>query len=366
VIRRFTLQHPRGTTRLVYGQGAHDGALAELAAWAAGRRLFLVTTPTVWRLHGAALSGLREAAAASFVLEVPEGEAAKSGAVAQELWSSMAKAGGKRDSRLVAFGGGSVGDLAGFVAGTFLRGLELAQLPTTLLAQVDASVGGKTAIDLPEAKNAVGLFHHPRFVVAETAWLATLPPRQLRDGLVEAVKMAFLLSPRLFARIEADIDRLLHGELERLAELAAAAAALKAEVVSRDPEEGGDRKLLNFGHTLGHAFEAAAQYRDLSHGEAVAHGMKFALRLARRRGLPAADAERLEKLLARFPLSPLPRFDLDALWAHMGRDKKARECGIGWVLPARLGEGHYDQEVAPEIVLEELGGFLAVSGVGGV
>src|SRR5687768_2900001 len=179
----LALRHPRGTTRLLLGEGALAAAAAPLGEWLAGRRAFLLTTPRVWGLHGGSLGPLLAPATAVHRLEVPEGEAAKSLAETGRLWSAMLAAGGKRDSRLLAFGGGSVGDLGGFVAGAFLRGIACAQLPTTLLAQVDAAIGGKTAIDLPEAKNSVGAFHHPFAVVADTRWLATLDARQRRAGL---------------------------------------------------------------------------------------------------------------------------------------------------------------------------------------
>src|SRR5262249_21333485 len=161
----------------------------ELASWLVGRRVFVVTTQRIWALHGAGLGTLLAAASHVERLEVADGERAKTIAEAERLWRAMLAGGGKRDSRLLAFGG----DLGGFVAGTFLRGIAYAQLPTTLLAQVDASIGGKTAVDLPEGKNSVGLFHHPHAVIAETDWLTSLPPRELRAGLIEAVKMAFLL-----------------------------------------------------------------------------------------------------------------------------------------------------------------------------
>ncbi len=267
---RLPLRHSRGVTHLFHGEGAFAAAADELAGWLAGRRAFVVTTPRVWELHAHDLQPLLAAASGVERLEVPEGEAAKSLAEAERLWRTMLRAGGKRDSRLVAFGGGSVGDLAGFVAAAFLRGIQLVQLPTTLLAQVDAAIGGKTAVDLPEAKNGVGLFHHPYAVVGDTRWLRTLDARQRRAGLVEAVKMAFLLDPPLFARIEKELPALLTGDAAALAALVPAAAAAKARVVERDPEEAGERTLLNFGHTLGHAIEAASGYQGLLHGEAVA------------------------------------------------------------------------------------------------
>jgi 3-dehydroquinate synthase len=362
--------HPKRepATTVLVGSGVLDEALTadapdgDLARWAAGRTVFAVTDPKILALHGTALEPLRAVASRLVFLEVPEGEVAKSLDTAGRLWREMLQSGGKRDSRVVAFGGGSVGDLAGFVAGGFLRGIEVVQVPTTLLAQVDAALGGKTAVDLPQGKNTVGLFHHPRYVISDTRFLATLPAGELRSGLVEVVKMAYLLDPRLLARVEDDLEGLLAGDADLLAPVVAGAAEAKLSVVERDPTEQGLRKLLNFGHTLGHAIETALTYDGtLRHGEAVAYGMLFALRLAGARGLSSDDASRLVRLLERFDLPPLPaeRLEVEALVTAMGRDKKARESGLGWVLPRRLGHGETVGDVSPDEVRRELSAFLA-------
>jgi 3-dehydroquinate synthase len=353
------LRHPGGTSRLFLGDGALVAGEAPLAGWLAGRRVFVVTTPRVWQLHGSSVEPLLAGAAAWHRLEVPDGEAAKSLAEAGRLWAAMSELGGKRDSRLVAFGGGSAGDLGGFVAGCFARGIACAQLPTTLLAQVDAAIGGKTAIDLPAAKNSVGVFHHPDLVIAEPAWLATLPSRELRAGLVEVVKMAFMLDPGLFARLESELPGLLAGPGDGFGEVAAAGAAVKVRVVEADPMEAGERALLNFGHTLGHAIETACGYRGILHGEAVAWGMAFALRLAARRGLVAEDGERLLALIRRLAPPLLPPLRAEDLLPLLQRDKKAREGGVGWVLPEALGSGRWGVRVPPEEVGVELAAFLA-------
>lgn len=357
-VERLRLRHPGGATEVWAGAGALGAARQELARWAAGRTLFVVSTPRVLALHGERLAPLRDAAAHLSILEVPEGEAAKSLAVAERLWNDMLAAGGKRDSRLLAFGGGSAGDLGGFVAGCFLRGIEVAQLPTTLLAQVDAAIGGKTAVDLPGGKNTVGLFLHPAWVVCDTAFLSTLPRAELRSGLVEVVKMAALLDPPLLARVESGLAALLAGDAAALAPVVAAAAAAKIAVVERDPDERGERRLLNFGHTLGHAIESATAYHGLRHGEAVAYGMLFALRLARRRGLPPAAARRLADLLERLALPALPPLDAGDLLARIARDKKAREGSLTWVLPAALGQGLMADNVGWDEVAAELRTFL--------
>ena len=270
----------------------------------------------------------------------------------------MLAAGGKRDSRLLAFGGGSVGDLGGFAAGCFLRGIEFVQVPTTLLAQVDAAVGGKTGVDLPGGKNTVGLFHHPRWVVSDTSVLATLPREELRSGMVEVVKMVALLDPDLFVRLEERMETLLAGDPAALGPVVTAAAAAKIGVVERDPTEQGDRRLLNFGHTLGHAIEAACGYIGLRHGEAVGYGILFALRLALSRGLDRRTAERIHALILRLGLPPLPELDPETLLAAMARDKKALESGLVWVLPRTLGEGWMANGVPSQEVQAELRTFL--------
>lgn len=358
---RFALSHPRGESAIWCGAGALAGAAEELHAWVAGRRLFVLSSPRVRALHGASLDQVRAAAAAVEELSAPDGEAAKTLAEAERLWREMAARGGRRDSRLVCLGGGSLTDLGGFVAGAFLRGVEVAHCPTTLLAQVDAAIGGKTAVDLPEGKNLVGLFHHPAFVVADAAWLGTLPRAALREGLVEAIKVAALLAPELLARIERDLDRLLAGEGEALGPVVSAAARAKAEVVARDPEERGERALLNFGHTLGHALETAAGHGTLGHGDAVAWGIRFALLLARERGWAFDLAPRLAALLDRLAPPVLPALDPAAVLAALGRDKKGVEAGPRWVLPEALGRGRWGIALAPEEVAARLSAFLAPS-----
>ena len=324
-----------------------------------GRAVFAVSDRRVRRLHGASVDGLAERAVSWRWLTVAAGETAKELSVAEGLWRRLLAAGGKRDSRVLALGGGSVGDLAGFVAGCFLRGVEYVQLPTTMLAQVDAAVGGKTGVNLPGAKNSVGLFHHPSLVVADTAVLATLPRRELRSGLAEVVKMAALLDTRLLGSLERRWEGLVAADPEVLAPVVAAAVRAKATVVVADPNEAGERRLLNFGHTLGHALEAALGYRKLRHGEAVAYGMLFALRLAVRRGLAAKDADRLKALIRRLGPPPLPAVDRGALLASMARDKKSRESGLVWVLPEKLGRGRMVDDVGAAELEGELEAFFA-------
>nr|XP_061813412.1 3-dehydroquinate synthase-like [Nerophis lumbriciformis] len=323
----------------------------------AGRTVFLLSSPQVLRSQPTVVELLQPLAARWVVLEVPDGESAKQLEQAERLWHEMLEV-GKRDSRMVCLGGGSVGDLGGYVAGCFLRGIEFVQLPTTLLAQVDASIGGKTGVDLPAGKNTVGLFHHPAYVVADTGWLGSLDQAELRAGLAEVIKMAFVLDPSLLTQVEEQLESLLAGDPEKLAPVVAGAVAAKCGVVQSDPAEGDRRRLLNFGHTLAHAIEAACDYRGMRHGDAVSWGMLFALRLAERRGLAAADAGRLRTLIGRLGLPPLPKLDPPRLVELMGRDKKATEAGLAWVLPVRVGAGRMVADVPAAEVEAELRAFL--------
>ena len=367
----LTLSHPRGVSEILVGPGllaaAGSGALAEVADWCRGRVVFLVTSVSPDRYCGAAAWRLLEPAARIELIEVPDGEAAKTVECATSVWRRMLERGGKRDSRVVTLGGGAVGDLGGFVAGCFLRGIDYIQIPTTLLAQVDASVGGKTGVDLPGGKNTVGVFHHPRFVLADIDCLRTLPIGELRAGLFEVVKMAALLDLDLLALVEESLDRLLACDAECLTPVVAASIQAKLGVVEADLEEGDRRRLLNFGHTLGHAIESEFGYRGLRHGDAVGHGMRFALRLALGRGLDPGFAARLERVIDRLGPPDLAgvqrdlgvRLDVDRLIGAMGRDKKARESGLVWILPAAPGRGEIVADLEPALVRTELAAFLA-------
>ena len=369
---RLTLAHPRGVSEILVGPGllaaGAEGAFGGVADWCRGRVVFLVTSEVPDRHCGASARRLLETAGAARIetIEVPDGEAAKTVECAASVWREMLERGGKRDSRLVTLGGGAVGDLGGFAAGCFLRGIDYIQIPTTLLAQVDASVGGKTGVDLPGGKNTVGAFHHPRFVLADTLCLRTLPVGELRSGLFEVVKMAALLDLRLLTVVEESLERLLAACAESLTPVVAASIQAKLGVVEADLEEGDRRRLLNFGHTLGHAIESEFGYRGLRHGDAVAHGMRFALRLALRRGLDPEFAARLERMIDRLAPPGLGaverqgdvRLDVDRLIRAMGRDKKARESGLVWILPAAPGRGEIVADLDPALVRSELQSFL--------
>jgi len=330
-----------------------------VAAHSGDGRAFLVTSARVARLHArAVVSSCRRAGLAVRVLTVPDGERAKTVSVAESLLRALARASAGRDSCVVALGGGTIGDLAGFVASVYARGIAVVQVPTTLVAQVDAAIGGKTGVDLPEGKNLVGTFHQPVAVVADTLVLGTLPPRQLRAGLAEVVKYGMIGSPALFTMVERNAAGLLRADPALLERVVMRCARMKAHVVSRDEREGGPRVMLNFGHTAGHAIEAASGFR-VTHGEAVAMGMLVATRLSSRRGLCAPGlVGRLAALLRALglPISASAGLSRARVRAALGRDKKRKESGLRFILTRGMGNVTVSGGVrADEIIGEILG-----------
>lgn len=330
-----------------------------------GRHVLVVSDTHVAPLYAdrveAALRAARPAlTVARFVM--PAGEREKTLARFGEVLDALARLGATRDAAVVALGGGVVGDLAGFAAACWMRGIDVVQVPTTLLAMVDSSVGGKTAVDLPAGKNLVGAFHSPRMVIADTTALRTLPDRELRAGLAEVVKVGAIFDAGFLDWLGAHAEALLARDDAALAEAIARCCEFKAGVVARDPFERGERALLNFGHTFGHAIEAEQGYAGtasaaLNHGEAVAVGMVLAARLsAALRRAPAADADRLQALLARFGLPTALPAGLDgaALLARMRLDKKADAAGLRFILWDRAGAARIVSGVADDAVLAVL------------
>jgi 3-dehydroquinate synthase len=271
---------------------------------------------------------------------LPAGEAHKNLAAAAQILDALARLGATRDACVLALGGGVVGDIAGFAAACWMRGIDFVQVPTTLLAMVDASVGGKTGVDHPAGKNLIGAFHQPRAVIADLDTLATLPERELRAGLAEVVKTACIGDAGLFAWLEAHTDALPTRDADALTHAIETCCRFKAGVVERDEREAGERALLNFGHTFGHAIEAEAGYGCLLHGEAVAIGMVLAARLSARLGLASdTDTQRLHGLLRGLglPTSPPAGTDADALISRMQLDKKNRAGALRLILWRGIG-----------------------------
>ena len=332
---------------ITIGPGLLDAAHAEnakrLGEVLRGRHALVVSDSHVAPLYADRVKALLHAAKPQMVLSrwvMPAGEHEKTLARFGECLDALAALGATRDAVVVALGGGVVGDLAGFAAACWMRGIDCIQLPTTLLSMVDSSVGGKTAVDLPQGKNLVGAFHPPRAVIADTTVLRTLPDRELRAGLAEVVKYGAIFDADFLSWLDRHADALLARDDAALAEAIARSCEFKADVVARDPYERGHRALLNFGHTFGHAIEAEQGYagtgRDaLNHGEAVAVGMVLASRLSTVLGLaPAGDAGRLESLLQRFglPTAVPAGLDAQALIGRMRLDKKADAEGLRFVL----------------------------------
>jgi 3-dehydroquinate synthase len=339
---------------IVVGRGVEPGARLKEAGV---RTALIVTDSHVDPLYGAACEArLRALGIEAKRAVVEAGETSKDLRRLESLYRAALGAGLDRSSAIVALGGGVVGDLAGFAAATFLRGVAFSQAPTTLLAMVDSSVGGKTGVNLPEGKNLVGAFHQPCEVCADVAKLATLPDREYASGLAEVVKYGVIWDAVLFERLEREADALRARDAAVVEDVVARCCEVKAEVVRLDEKETGVRAILNFGHTLGHALESAAGYGTLLHGEAVSMGMVFAARLsARLRGFAGGEVERLVALLERLGLPSRPSgaaSSWEALRQGMGADKKARGRMPRFVLVDRIGAVVFGCE-APESAMEE-------------
>ena len=346
--------------RISIGPGLlKDGAT--LAALLRGRHALIVSDSNVAPLYLHRVEAALRAAKPQLRIArhvIAAGEAEKTLANFGGVIDALATLGATRDATVVALGGGVIGDMAGFAAACWMRGIDCVQLPTTLLAMVDSSVGGKTAVDIPQGKNLVGAFHPPRAVLADISVLATLPARELRAGLAEVIKYGAIIDADFLHWLDANGAGLLAGDDALLAEAIARSCAHKAAITERDPFEHGERALLNFGHTFGHAIEAEQGYGDgLNHGEAVAVGMVMAARLSAALGMAqASDAGTLQALLARFGLpTDIPHgLAADALLARMRLDKKAQASGLRFVLWDGPGQARVVADVAEDAVLRVL------------
>lgn len=305
-----------------------------------GRHVLVVSNTTVAPLYLERVQGGLDGLAHASVT-LPDGEDYKTLYTIEHMFDALSDLGATRDACILALGGGVIGDLAGFAAACWMRGIDFVQMPTTLLAMVDSSVGGKTGANLPAGKNLIGAFHQPRAVIADTATLATLPEREYRAGLAEAIKHSALGDAAFFERLMPMREALLARDDAALSVLIAHSCRFKAGVVARDEKEAGERALLNFGHTFGHALEVEVGYGTLLHGEAVAIGMVLAARLSARLGLTAdTDAERLADLLAAFglPVAPPEGSHPATLLRHMRLDKKNRAGELRLILWRGIGQ----------------------------
>ena len=349
VIENGLLQRAGDKLREVFRVPASDSP-----AKVGRERLFVITVPPVRRRWGKKLTA--SLAGAGFnpqILEMPDGERHKRLATAEKLCEQLSHLGADRNSVIVALGGGVVGDVSGLVASLYMRGVDLVQIPTTVLAQVDASIGGKTGVNLRAGKNLVGTFHHPRVVLIDPAVLATLPDREFRAGLYEALKCGVIGRPELFRALESVEVKELRRDAAKLEWVIAESVRLKAEVVSSDERENGLRRVLNLGHTIGHALEAETEYRHFLHGEAVAWGMIASAKIAAavdRIDLPTArritDAVR--------GMGPLPGVQARSrdILRRLKSDKKTRNGVVHFVLPREIGKVEIANDVPEQVVLE--------------
>jgi 3-dehydroquinate synthase len=345
LVTKVTVTIPAGTTKTYdvhIGQGAVWQLGEVLAGLSGAKRATLISNDYIWNLVGDTVdSSLSDSGIPFDLIEIPEGEAHKTIETCQAAYEALTDFGAGRRDPIIAIGGGVIGDLAGFVAATYMRGAPFINVPTTLLAQVDSSIGGKTGVDLTAGKNLVGAFYQPMAVVSDTALLATLPDREVRCGLAEIIKCALLAGGEPLSFIEKNIKKLARRDKNALTEAVIRSVGFKAEIVSGDEQDlTGRRAVLNYGHTFGHALEAASDYIDINHGEAVAEGLRFAARLGEELG--AGNGEIVEttgRLLAMagFGSAPPEIVDVAGLMDAMRLDKKKTGPLISFVLLEDFG-----------------------------
>jgi len=345
------------TPQRAYDAIVERGSLARVAEFLPPRPglVFVVTTADVFKLHG---KSLHQAIAnhKHKVLFFPGGEPNKRLSQLEAMAEQMIEAGGDRSSVIIAFGGGIVGDVAGFLAAVFMRGIPVIQVPTTLLAQVDAAVGGKTGVNLVSGKNLLGSFHQPLAVLIDPEVLRTLPAREYRAGLYEIIKCGVIRDPELFGVMDQCASAVLAQEAATLERIIAAAVGIKAEVVSADEREGDLRRILNFGHTFGHALEAETLYERFLHGEAIAWGMQAATILAEKTGrLGAGEAASIHAAIAKYGTIPgLAGIEPTHLAARLRSDKKTVQGQVHFVLPIRIGEVTIVSGIDDALVMESI------------
>jgi 3-dehydroquinate synthase len=355
-IRRLDVALGTRSYPIVIGAGLLQNR-KEYEPWIAGRHALIVTDSNVFPHYAATVQAALADAHSVRTLALPPGEQHKTLDTLREVFDALVALGASRDATVIALGGGVIGDLAGFAAACWMRGIACVQMPTSLLAMVDSSVGGKTAVDLPAGKNLVGAFHQPRGVVIDTATLETLPDRELRAGLAEVVKYGAIVEARFLGWLEDNAEALLARDPTALAEAITRSCGHKAAIVQRDETEQGDRAWLNFGHTFAHALETAAGYGTLLHGEAVAIGMVCAAELAAADGrAPAADTQRLRALLLRcgLPTRVPAGLEPELLLELMRLDKKAVSGALRLILWRGAGQAEIVRDVSDALILRAL------------
>jgi 3-dehydroquinate synthase len=355
---RLDVQTPSRAYAITIAAASIDRLAATLDEVGAPARRFIVSSPLVWRLHGPQLG--RALTGAEPIL-VPDGERFKQLATVARIYDALVGARADRASAIITFGGGVIGDMAGFAAATYLRGVALVHVPTTLLAQVDSAIGGKVGVNHPLGKNLIGAFYQPRAVVIDPAVLGTLPRREFRAGLYEVIKYGMTSSVSLFERVAKERQSIFARAPESLTAIIAESCRIKAAVVSADEREEGSRRILNFGHTAGHALEAVTKYRRFRHGEAVAYGMLVAAEVARARGALAEHERRaLADLIASLgPLPPVGDIPVAPTLEAMRHDKKTIGGRLHFVLPTAIGA----TVVVDDVTEQEMKGALKKTGL---
>jgi 3-dehydroquinate synthase len=352
---RMNVRTASGQYAIEIAPGASLGLTGLLDAAGLPARRFVVSSQTVWRFHGERLQGLTR----EEPILIPDGERYKQLATVGRIYDALIRAGADRLSALIAVGGGVTGDIAGFAAATYLRGIPVVQVPTTLLAQVDSSVGGKVGVNHPMGKNLIGAFYPPSLVVIDTELLATLPRREFRAGLYEVVKYGVIASRPLFERTASSLKALFGREASALLPIVSESCRIKASIVEQDERESGLRRTLNFGHTAGHALEAVTKYRRFRHGEAVAYGMLAASALAAARGVfPEDDRAALAAHIMQMgPLPPVGDLSAAEVTEATRRDKKVLAGRLHFVLPTTIGATTTVTDVTPEELTRALVGI---------
>jgi 3-dehydroquinate synthase len=354
-MKKISVRSANGNYDVLCGQGVLRELPDAARRIANGGAAFVVSSPRVWRQCRARVEKLLGATRRATVL-MNDGETAKNLRTFEGACRDLVRAGADRHSLIVAVGGGVIGDIAGFVAASYVRGIALLHVPTTVVAQVDSAIGGKTGVNLPEGKNLVGAFYPAKCVIADPDLLATLPPREFRSGIYEIIKYGVIGDAPLFYFLEKNLEKVLRRERGALAHTIERSIAQKARVVSRDERESGLREILNFGHTFAHALESVTRYRIYLHGEAVGLGMIAASRLAvEKRMFSPQDEARVAHLVARVgPLPPWPKTPPARLVAAMLADKKTRAGRLRFVLPERIGSVRWGVEAEEAMLLRVL------------
>jgi 3-dehydroquinate synthase len=333
---RVDVRTGSSTSTIWIGDGVVDRLSALLDEHKVGSRRFVVSNPVIWRFHG---PQIQRALGQAEPILIPDGERYKNLQSVSRIYDPLIKAHADRGSAVIAVGGGVIGDTAGFAAATYLRGITLVHVPTTLLAQVDSSIGGKVGVNHALGKNLIGAFHQPALVAIDPLLLATLPRREFRSGLYEVVKYGVIANRDLFDRVVKDTKAIFARSADVLTAVIVESCRIKADVVSKDERESGLRRILNFGHTVGHAIEAVTKYRRFRHGEAIAYGMLAAADLAVARGaLAERERQALAALIAKLgPLPPIADLPIPDIMEAVRRDKKVVHGRLHFVIPIEIG-----------------------------